>query len=79
LSGLKEIRDIREVQLLSRLIQDLNSNKLAEAVDLAAQRIREILVAKRTGGTWEKGALVSLMSSEQASMSAAMPDGALDL
>ena len=79
LSGLKEARDLREVLLLSRVICELNKDRLPQAVDIIAQRIREVLAAKKTGGSWDKGSLLSLMASDSASMSAAMPDGALDL
>ena len=79
LSGLKEIRDLREVQCLSRLIAQINENKLPQAVDLAAQRIKEILLAKKAGSSWENAGLISLLPSDQASMTAALPDGCLDL
>ena len=76
MTGLKEIRDLREVQRLSKLVAQLNANRL---LDLACQRIREIMLAKKSGGSWEKAALVSLLPSDQASMSSALPDGCLDL
>ena len=78
-SGLKEIRDLREVQVLSKLIAEINKNRIPEAVDIIAQRIREILTAKKSGSSWDKGALLSLMPSDQASMTTPLPDGALDL
>ena len=79
MTGLKEIRDLREVQCLSKLVAQLNANRLPQALDLACQRIREIMLAKKAGGSWEKAALVSLLPSDQASMLSALPDGCLDL
>ena len=79
LTGLKEIRDLREVQLLSKVVSELNKDRIPQAVDLMTHRIREVLAAKKAGGSWEKGALVSLLASDQASMGTSMPDGALDL
>lgn len=76
MSGLKEIWDVREVQCLSKITGELNSDKVAAAVDVAAHRIKEVLLAKRSGSS---GELVSPMPSEQASMAAPLPDGALDL
>ena len=34
-SGLKEVRDQREVQVLSRILTDLNHSRLPKAVDLS--------------------------------------------
>ena len=79
LSGSKGVRDFREVQLLSKVVGELNKDRIPQAVDFMTHRIREVLAAKKTGGSWEKGALVSLLASDQASMGTSMPDGALDL
>ena len=78
LAGLKETRDQREVQLLSRALTLLNQQKWAEAADLLSQRIREVGFAKKQGGTWEKAELLSLMPSSQASTTP-MPDGCMSL
>ena len=77
-AGLKEVRDQREIAVVAKALTLLNQGKTAQASDLMVQRIREILVAKRPGGSWEKGELVSLLPSTQAS-SAPLPDGALAL
>merc|ERR1712086_221142 len=77
-SGLKEVRDQREVALLSRVLTLMNNKKNVEAADLACQRVREVLAAKRQGGSWEKAELISLLPSTQSS-STALPDGALAL
>ena len=61
LSGLKAVRDLREVQLLSKVVSELNKDRIPQAVDLKTHRVREALAAKKTGGSWEKGALVSLL------------------
>lgn len=77
-ADLKEVRDLCEVQLLSRLLMDINSDRLASAVDLLVMRIREIRMAKAQGGTWEKAGAISLMPSS-VPVSVALPDGAMSL
>ena len=77
-SELKDVRDLKEVQLLSKLLMNLNTNKLAEAVDLLVMRIREIRTAKGAGGSWEKAAAISLMPSA-VTVSTALPDGSMVL
>ena len=76
--GLKEIRDQRELAVLARVLGLLNQEKLPEAADVLTQRVRELLAAKRPGGTWEKGELLSLMPTAQ-SVSAVLPDGGMTL
>ena len=77
-SGLKELRDQREVTVLGKVLTLLNRKREKEAADLMVQRVREILQAKRAGGSWEKAELISLLPSTSAS-STALPDGALAL
>ena len=74
-SGLKEVRDQREVALLSRLLLDLGHNRLEVAADLCAQRIREIVTAKKDGSSWDKASVISLMGSSHGGH-ALVPDGA---
>ena len=79
MSNLKDTRDLREVQLLCRVMQMLNTDKIPHAMDLLAQRIKEVAMAKgKTGGAWEKGNLLSLMTCDSSS-TAPLPDGCLDL
>ena len=59
-SGLKEVRDQREVQFLAKLITTVGSKRLPEAMDLLAMRIREVLLAKKEGQSWDKAAVVAL-------------------
>ena len=75
---LKDVRDLKEVQFLAKLLSDLNANRLPEAVDLLAMRIREIRMAKMAGGSWEKANAVSLMPST-ATVTTALPDGCMSL
>ena len=77
-SGLKEIRDHREVRALTHILMLVNRRKLLQAVDMICQRIREVHLAKKTGSSWVKGKLVSLLPTSQASTTA-MPDGAFAL
>lgn len=48
-SGLKEVRDRKEVEFLAKLITTIGTKRIAEAMDLMAMRIREVLLAKREG------------------------------
>ena len=59
-SGLKEIWDQREVMFLARLISTIGARRIPEAMDLMAMRIREALLAKKEGQSWEKAAVVAL-------------------
>ena len=77
-TGLQEVRDQREVAVLSRVLALLNQRKIVEAADVAVQRAREVLAAKRAGGSWEKAELLSLLPTTQSS-TAPLPDGALAL
>ena len=76
--GLKDVRDIREVQVLSKILTDLGSQRIPQALDLACHRIREIKAAKSAGGTWEKAEGISLLLGQLGS-GAPLPDGALTL
>jgi hypothetical protein len=78
MSGLKEIRDIREVQLLCRLIVDLNNGRHSRAMDTMTMRIREIKAAKSQGSSWEKASVLSLLSSDIPN-STSLPDNGLAL
>ena len=46
---LKEIRDKKEVLLLAKLLTLLGSRRTAEALDMLAMRLRELLLAKKEG------------------------------
>ena len=79
MSNLKDTRDLREIQLLCRVMHLLNTDKNPLAADLLAQRIKEVMMAKgKSGGSWEKGNLLSLMACDSSS-TAPLPDGCLDL
>ena len=77
-AGLKEVRDQREVAAESKALTYLAQGKHTEAADLLVQRIREVVTAKKSGGSWERAELVSLLPSGQSS-NTALPDGALAL
>jgi hypothetical protein len=74
-SGLKEIRDQREVAFLAKILTELGHDRLDIAADLLAQRMREVLAAKKDGGSWEKAAVLSLLPSSHGGQ-ALIPDGA---
>ena len=77
-SGLKEIRDLKEVVTLSRILMELNTKSFSKAADLCAQRIKEIRFAKSTGQSWEKAEVISLLPTALPSTSP-VPDGAMAL
>ena len=77
-TGLKEPRDIKEAQLLAKIITELGAARYAHAADLLCQRVRELLLAKKEGSSWDKASVVSLMPGSQSS-GAAIADGAFHL
>jgi len=60
-SGLKEIRDIREIQTLCLALQRMGAGRLDEAADVLAQRVKAVLTAKAPKGSWEKGQIIELL------------------
>ena len=53
-TGLSDIRDLREVATLATVVDHLNLDEAAEALDVIAQRIAAIQIAKTKGSTWER-------------------------
>ena len=60
-TGLKETRDLREVQNLCLVLQRLQAGRESEAADCIAQRIKSILTAKAPKGSWEKAQQIELL------------------
>ena len=77
-ANLKEVRDQREVAVLTRVLSLMNDQKQAQAADVITQRVREVVFAKRPGGTWEKAELLSLLPSTAAS-STMLPEGGMGI
>ena len=74
-----EVRDIKELQFLTRLITELGQVQQARCADLICMRIREIMMAKKKDGCgWEQAASISLMPSLVAP-NAVLPDGTFAL
>ena len=61
-SGLTELRDQREVQTLALVMDLINGQDLATAMDVLAQRIIAIQRAKSKGGSWEKAEAAELLA-----------------
>jgi hypothetical protein len=78
LCDVKELRDVKEIQMLGRLMMMIGEGKTEEACDTIAMRVREIKMAKMTGSSWEKAASLSLLSSS-VPVNTSLPDGALTL
>lgn len=62
-TGLKEVRDQREIQTLMLILQKLNEDQVEQAADVIAQRAKSLLVAKTAKGSWEKSATIELLAS----------------
>jgi hypothetical protein len=77
--ALKDIRDQREVMLLTKVLTEMGKKNFSRSADLVVQRIREIRYAKGTGGTWEKAEILSLLPGSSLSSNAPVPDGAFVL
>jgi hypothetical protein len=59
-ANLKDIRDQKEVLTLCTVIDYINDDRLAEALDVLSQRVLAIQGAKSTGGSWEKSSKLEL-------------------
>jgi hypothetical protein len=75
---IKDIRDVKELQFLSKLLVDLGHNRLPQAADFVVQRMREIRMAKLKDGSWDKAAVMSLVPGGLAG-NTQIPDGAMVL
>lgn len=77
LADLKDVRNLREVQLLSRLLMDINSDRLPAAVDRRPSGHADTRNphGEAQGGTWEN---ISLMPSS-VPVSTSLPDGAMSM
>ena len=78
MSDFKDVRDVREAHLLGVILGELGKDRLSEAADIIAMRLRELKAAKRDGGSWEKAAVLSLLPGTHAA-SAPVTDGAFVL
>ena len=79
MTGLKKVRDVREVQVLTKVLQKLNwGGSLPQALDILAQRIREVIQAKKAGSSWEKAQVLTFLPTDSAG-SAPIPDGGMVL
>ena len=77
-NDIKDLRDMKEVMLLGKLMMMIGEGKTSEAVDTMAMRIREVRMAKAPGGLWEKAAAMSLLATS-VPVNTSLPDGALTL
>ena len=63
---------------LSRLVVELGAARYQACIDLICMRIRELRLAKREGGSWEKASALSLMPGPHGAQ-ASIPDQAFTL
>jgi hypothetical protein len=61
MSGLKDVRDVKETTFLVKLLLEVGHRRLPQAMDLIAQRLRELRMAKSDGSSWEKASVLSLL------------------
>jgi len=76
-AGLKDARDQKEVAFLAQLMLEMGSGRTNVAADMASMRIREIVLAQREGGSWDKASVVSLQPGQHGGH-AVIPDGAFE-
>ena len=63
MTGLSEMRDLREVKNLATAMEYINAGELSMAMDVLTQRIAAIQAAKEKGGTWEAATKLELVPS----------------
>ena len=73
MTGLSDVRDQKEVILLSTMLVELGHRRYGQMADVLAQRIREIKMAKAPSSSWEKAAPMSLLP-QAVPNTVAMPD-----
>ena len=61
MSGLSELRDVREVKNLAAAMEYINAGEVAMAMDVLTQRIASIQAAKDKGGSWEAASKLELV------------------
>ena len=74
-AGVKDIRDQKEIGFLAKLTLEMGNDRISVAADMAAMRIREMMMAKKDGGSWDQASVVGLQPGPH-SGHAAIPDGA---
>ena len=77
-SGLKEVRDVREAAVLCRIPTELTHRRTEKAADVVAMRLRELRFAKASGSSWEKAEVCSLLPGTVAGTTP-MPEAAMAL
>ena len=76
MSDLKDVRDVRACHLLGYLLMQMGRGRFSQAADVIAMRVREIRMAKKDGGSWEKASVCSLLPGTHPG-TAVVPDGAM--
>jgi len=59
----KSMRDVRKVQSPMKILARINQDKLRDAIDAIAQRVKSILTAKSPKGSWEKAQMLEVLAS----------------
>ena len=58
---MKELRDQREAHTLAAIMDHINNDRVAQAMDVAAMRLTALTRAKSQGGSWEKASRMELI------------------
>ena len=77
-SELKGVRDVREASRLGFLLSELGKGRTAQCADILAMRLRELRLAKKDGGSWERASVPSLLPTTHPA-NAPLADGAFVL
>ena len=75
-TGLSDLRDCRELATLATVMDHINLNEVAQALDVIVQRIGAIQIAKQKGSTWERAERSELIPGAGTLMA---PSGVLQL
>lgn len=71
-SGLTEPRDLKEIQTLAEVLDNVNRKEIARAMDTLCQRIIAIQAARAKGGSWEKAEALELINTQRSLASSSM-------
>ena len=66
LTALKEGRDVREVHTLAMAMQNITRGQTPQALDILAQRVKAIMIAKSAKGSWDKASALELLPMSEA-------------
>ena len=60
-SSLTELRDVREATTLASILDGVNREEIAAALDILTMRLHALMAAKSKGGSWDKASKFELI------------------